>query len=61
MDKCRDCIQNGRWDELIGLVQGIAAKSRRIIEVGKTTIENASDPSYKRALSKAVESLDRGM
>ena len=60
MAKCRDSIENGRWDELIELVQGIAAKSRRIVEVGKTTIENASDSGYKKALSKEVESLERG-
>lgn len=60
MAKCREAIQNGKWDELIGLVQGIAAKSRRIVEVGKATVESTSDESYKNALSKAVDSLERG-
>ena len=60
MARCRDAIQNGRWAELIGIVQGIAAKAQRIVEVGRATIENASDQSYKTALSKAVEALERG-
>ena len=60
MARCRDAIQNGRWAELIGIVQGIAAKAQRIVEVGRATIENASDQSYKIALSRAVEALERG-
>ena len=60
MAKCRDIIQDGRWTELVGLVQGIAAKARRIVEVGKAATENASDQGYKAALSKAVENLERG-
>lgn len=61
MAKCRDAIQSGKWDELIGIVQGIAAKARRIVEVGKAAAENASDQTYKAALNKAVESLERGI
>ena len=61
MEKCRDAIQNGKWAELIGIVQGIAAKARRIVEVGKAAAENASDQSYKDALTRAVESLERGI
>ena len=61
MARCRDAIQNGRWSELIGIVQGIAAKAQRIVEVGRATIENASDQSYKTALSEAVEALERGI
>lgn len=60
MARCRDAIQNGKWAELIGIVQGIAAKAQRIVEVGRATIENASDQSYKTALSRAVEALERG-
>ena len=60
MARCRDAIQSGRWAELVGIVQGIAAKAWRIVEVGKTTVENASDHSYKTALSKPVERLERG-
>lgn len=61
MEKCHDAIQNGKWAELIGIVQGIAAKARRIVEVGKAAAENASDQSYKAALTKAVESLEKGI
>ena len=60
MARCRDAIQNGKWAELIGIVQGIAAKAQRIVEVGRATIENASDQSYKTALSRSVEALERG-
>jgi hypothetical protein len=61
MARCRDAIQNGRWAEVIGIVQGIAAKAQRIVEVGRATIDNASDQGYKTALSRAMEALERGI
>ena len=61
MARCRDAIQNGRWSELVGIVQGIAAKAHRIVEVGKATTETASDESYKTALSRAVQRLEGGI
>lgn len=61
MAKCRDAIQSGNWVELNGIVQGIAAKARRILEVGQTAVKNASDDSYKNTLSKAVHRLEKGI
>lgn len=60
MARCHDAIQNGRWAEVIGIVQGIAAKAQRIVEVGRATIDSASDQGYKTALSRAMEALERG-
>lgn len=42
-------------------MKGIAAKAGRIVEVGRATVEGASDKSYKIALAKAVENLERGI
>lgn len=61
MARCRDAIQDGKWEELIRIVKGIAAKAGRIVEVGRATVEGASDKSYKIALAKAVENLERGI
>ena len=60
MAKCRDAIQSGNWVELNGIVQGIAAKARRILEVGQTAVKNATDHSYKNTLFKAVHRLEKG-
>ena len=60
MEKCRTAIQNGNWSELSGIVQGVAAKARRVMEVGRTAVQNASDPTYKATLSAAVHRLEKG-
>lgn len=61
MEKCRIAIQKGNWSELNGIVQGIAAKARRVMEVGKTAVQNASDHTYKATLSSAVHRLEKGI
>ena len=60
MARCRDAIQSENWAELAGIVHGIAAKARRVVEVGRAAIGNARDPSYKSALQSAVKRLERG-
>ena len=60
MAKCRDAIQNRKWEELQSLVQAIAAKARRALEVGEIAVEKASDQTYKVTLSAAVRRLERG-
>ena len=60
MARCRDAVQNENWAELAGIVHGIAAKARRVVEVGRAAVRNARDPSYKSTLESAVKRLERG-
>ena len=60
MAKCRDAVQNENWAELVEIVHGIAAKARRVVEVGRMAAGNTSDPSCKRSLEGAVKRLERG-
>ena len=60
MEKCRDAVRSGNWAELAGIVHGIAAKARRLLEVARTQVDMATDPGYKRTLGAAAKRLERG-
>ena len=60
MAKCRDAVFGGKWAELAGIVHGIAAKAKRVAEVGRAQVEAATEPRHQRSLDGAVKRLERG-
>lgn len=60
MERCQSAIHHRKWEELRRLVVAIAAKARRALEVGETTVSAASDHAYKIKLSSAVAKLEQG-
>ena len=60
MARCRDAIQSGKWHELAGLVQGIAGKARRVLEVAKAAASTTEHAALKHALLSATQQLEKG-
>ena len=42
------------------LVQGVAAKAKRVAEVGRLAVEQAQEPGKKAAITAAVARLEHG-
>ena len=61
MTKCRDAIKNKNWSVLKVLVQGIAAKAKRVAEIGKMAADQAKEPRKKERITAAVRRLEKGM
>lgn len=60
MTKCRDAVRDKNWPLLGMLTQGIAAKAKRVAEVGKMAAEQAQEPWKKNAIAVAVTRLENG-
>ena len=60
MARCRDAVHSGKWAELAGIVHGIAAKTRRVAEVGRAQVDAATEPRQRSSLDGAVKRLERG-
>lgn len=58
MTKCRDAVRDKNWPLLGMLTQGIAAKAKRVAEVGKMAAEQAQEPWKKNAIIVAVTRLE---
>lgn len=43
------------------LVQGIAAKAKRVAEIGKMAADQAKEPRKKERITAAVRRLEKGM
>ena len=59
MTKCRQAINEKNWVGLLSVAQSIAAKGRRLVEVGKVTVETISDPLQKTMITEALNDLEK--
>ena len=60
MTKCRDAVKDKNWPLMRMLVQGVAAKAKRVAEVGRLAVEQAQEPGKKAAITAAVARLEHG-
>ena len=60
MTKCRDAVRGQNWPQLRTLVQGVAAKARRVVDIGKMAADQATEPWKKEAVSVAGTRLENG-
>ena len=61
MFKCKSLAEEKRWKELVGTVQLIVAKARRVVEVGWSEVLNSKGTTrYKSRLTTANTKLDKG-
>ena len=60
MTKCRDAVRGGSWPLLRSLVQGVAAKARRVADIGRMAADQATEPWKREAISSARARLERG-
>lgn len=61
MIKCRKAINEKDWESMKTVVQSIAAKGRRLTEVGRATLESIHDPSKKAEVTEALSDLDKSI
>ena len=60
MTKCRDAVRAQSWPQLRTLVQGVAAKARRVVDIGKMAAEQVTETWKKEAISVAGTRLENG-
>ena len=61
MTKCRDAVRDENWPLLKMLTQGIAAKAKRVADIGRMATDQAQEPRKKTALTAAVTRLENCM
>ncbi len=59
MTKCRQAINDKKWEELKQVAGSIAAKGRRLIEVGGASLETIKDPLKKQMVTEALNDLEK--
>ena len=60
MTKCRDAVRDQNWPLLRMLTQGVAAKAKRVAEVGRMAADQAHEPWKKKTITAAVTRLENG-
>ena len=60
MTRCRDAVRDQNWSLLRTLTQGVAAKAKRVAEVGRMAADQAHEPWKKKATTAAVTRLENG-
>ena len=60
MTKCRDAVRAQNWPQLKVLTQGVAAKARRVADIGKMAADQATEPWKRDAISAARTRLENG-
>ncbi len=58
MNKCRQAINDRNWEELLSISQSIAAKGKRVVEVGRITVESIRDTLHKTMITEALNNLE---
>lgn len=62
ISKCREAINSKNWSVANAIAQSIAAKGKRLIEVGTALLESAAhDPTKKTAIQNGLDNLDKGL
>lgn len=61
MVKCRDAVRDGNWPLLRMLTQGVAAKAKRVADIGRIAADQVQEPWKKKALAVAGTKLENGM
>ena len=51
-------MEQQNWEELMTVVQSIAAKGRRVAEVARTSLVSMKDPLEKEKVSEALKDLE---
>ena len=60
MTQCRDAVRGKNWQLVRSLAHGVAAKARRVADIGKMAAEQAPEPWKKEAIASAVGKLEQG-
>ena len=60
MTKCRDAVRAQNWPQLKVLTQGVAAKARRVADIGKMAADQATECWKRDAISAARTRLENG-
>lgn len=60
MTKCRDAVRDKNWTLLRVLTQGVAAKAKRVAEVGRMAADHAREPWKKNTITATVTRLENG-